>query len=266
MINVGANKGYDVRDLYARYGGGQIPSGEQWLKELKRNNVTEQPCGACGACGNRITRTAGRRGVETVVAAEAEPQNAAVLRRIFAKFNLSARGAEVLHAVVGDGADPGVADVAVAKNVGDERGGVVRDAAAGAVVAVPTTTIDRIVRERRLRVVDWCIIDAEGYDHAILRGAVESIRARRLRVIAFEYGDQWCKPGPQGWCEPLQPTIAFLAAHKYRCWWLGNRGRLAPVSASCPDISTRRWSNIACVSEGRLVRAMRSLSRLNMTT
>lgn len=258
LINVGANKGYDVREFFERYDQAGAPSGDKWLRALLKNNVTAQPCGACGACGHRVRRHSGRVRVATAIAVEAEPQNAKVLRRLFRAFGLAERGAEVVHAAVGDGMGGGMASVAVSKEVGDERGSIV-DGGKRATVGVKATTIDELVRRYQLRVVDWCLIDAEGHDHAILRGAEASIKQNRLRVIAFEYGAQWCQPGLGGGCVPLQPTIAFLAAHGYRCWWLGNGGRVAPVSARCRDISTRRWSNIACVSESVLVTAMQSL-------
>ena len=261
MINVGANKGYDVRDFFERYDQAAAPSGDRWLRALLKNNVTSQPCGACGACGNRIGRHSGRAQAATAIAVEAEPQNAKVLKRLFKTFGLEKRGAKVVHAAAGDGMGPAMANVAMSKEIGDERGGVVHDGSKGAsaIVEVKTTTIDELVSRYDLGFVDWCLIDAEGHDHAILRGAEASIKQKRLRVIAFEYGAQWCKPGRGGGCVPLQPTIAFLAAYDYRCWWLGNAGRVAPVSAHCRDISTRRWSNIACVSESALVSAMQSL-------
>lgn len=255
MLNVGANKGYDVRDFFERYD--TVPSGDRWHRALLENNVTAQPCGACGACGNRVERV--KHHVAAAIAVEAQPQNARVLERLFETFGLA--GAKVVHAAVGDGLGSAVASVAVSNQIGDERGGIVPDTvkSTAATVSVAATTIDRLMRRYGLRVVDWCLIDAEGHDHAILRGAEESIKRKRLRVIAFEYGAQWCRPGGRGGCVPLQPTIAFLAAYDYRCWWLGNSGRVAPVFAHCRDISTRRWSNIACVSEEALVQAMSSL-------
>ena len=197
------------------------PSGDEWLRALLKNNVTAQPCGACGACGHRVRRHSGRVRVATAIAVRAEPQNAKVLRRLFRAFGLAERGAEVVHAAVGDGMGGGMASVAVSKEVGDERGGIV-DGGKRATVGVKATTIDELVRRYQLRVV--CLIDAEGHDHAILRGAEASIKQNRLRVIAFEYGDQWCRPGLGGGCVPAPtddrlpcgPRLPVLVAGK---WW-----------------------------------------------
>ena len=107
-----------------------------------------------------------------------------------------------------------------------------------------------------------CLIDTEGQDHAVVRGAERALRARALKIIAFEYGGLWCFRQPNGACQRLEPIIQMLAGLGYSCWWLGNEGDVARVDPSCTDVSTRYWSNIGCVAEPTLISKMEELETM----
>lgn len=123
---------------------------------------------------------------------------------------------------------------------------------------VPTTTIDKLFTEYRMTHADLTLIDTEGHDHEVLRGAEGTLRTQALKVVVFEYGGQWCVQPHQS-CVRLEPIVRFLATFGYQCWWLGNDGDVAHVSPSCTDVSTRRWSNLACMAAPELVAEMKNL-------
>ena len=82
------------------------------------------------------------------------------------------------------GAQPGSATLLVSDLVGVSRLDQPNPEAAGVAhqaITVPITTIDRFCAERSVR-PDWIVMDIEGYEVAALRGARETIQARRGRL------------------------------------------------------------------------------------
>ena len=110
--------------------------------------------------------------------------------------------------------------------------------------------------------VDLCLTDTEGHDHAVLRGAENALRTHSLKIVTFEYGGLWCFRQPNNACIRLEPLIAFLANFAYSCWWLGNDGDVARIDPTCEDVSTRRWSNIGCMADPGLIAKMQELERV----
>lgn len=53
---------------------------------------------------------------------------------------------------------------------------------------VDVTTVDQIVSERGIETVDFMKMDLEGHELFALRGASESLKARRIRALTFEFG------------------------------------------------------------------------------
>jgi FkbM family methyltransferase len=53
---------------------------------------------------------------------------------------------------------------------------------------VRVTTIDEILAERAIELVDLAKMDLEGHELFALRGAAESLKHRRLRALTFEFG------------------------------------------------------------------------------
>lgn len=53
---------------------------------------------------------------------------------------------------------------------------------------VQVVTLDQVIAAFRLDVVDFVKIDVEGHELAVLRGARQALRARRIKALAFEFG------------------------------------------------------------------------------
>ena len=53
---------------------------------------------------------------------------------------------------------------------------------------VAMTTIDSILDERGIDIVDMGKMDLEGHELFALRGATKSLETRRLRTLSFEFG------------------------------------------------------------------------------
>lgn len=50
------------------------------------------------------------------------------------------------------------------------------------------TTIDATIREHSVKRVDFMKMDVEGNELGVLRGAKESLKAGKIRALAFEFG------------------------------------------------------------------------------
>eukprot|EP00543_Licmophora_paradoxa_P003493 CAMPEP_0202449436 /NCGR_PEP_ID=MMETSP1360-20130828/8171_1 /ASSEMBLY_ACC=CAM_ASM_000848 /TAXON_ID=515479 /ORGANISM="Licmophora paradoxa, Strain CCMP2313" /LENGTH=370 /DNA_ID=CAMNT_0049067365 /DNA_START=44 /DNA_END=1156 /DNA_ORIENTATION=+ len=89
--------------------------------------------------------------------------------------------------------------------------------------------------------VDILMIDAEGYDFHVLKGAKETLK--NTRFIEFEYHSFWGE-------EKLEDAEKFLADLGFVCYYEGIE-RLYRISKGCwiPEYEAHVWSNVACVHE-----------------
>lgn len=81
--------------------------------------------------------------------------------------------------------------------VGDETSGIAslhprRDSYFGEVefsaIDVSTVTIDDVVEEYELDRIDFLKMDVEGHELSVLKGAMGSLQAGRIRALSFEFG------------------------------------------------------------------------------
>lgn len=60
------------------------------------------------------------------------------------------------------------------------------------VIEVPATTLDAHAQREGIETIDFLKIDVEGFELFVLRGAQGLLRARRVRWLMIEVGDQTC--------------------------------------------------------------------------
>ena len=82
-------------------------------------------------------------------------------------------------------------------------------------IQVPVSTIDAFRSEHSLDAIDFIKIDTEGYEMAVLRGAADSLRKRRIAMIQFEYGGTWLDAR-----ESLAEANDLLKQHGYELYRL----------------------------------------------
>ena len=69
-----------------------------------------------------------------------------------------------------------------------------------------------------------------------MRGMERSLRARVIDAVEFEYTRAW---KPHLGEHALKDHLAWLDSVGYTCFWQGNRGALAQISAGCYQEETR---------------------------
>lgn len=84
---------------------------------------------------------------------------------------------------------------------------------------VATVTVDQLLVDHQVDVVDYLKIDAEGYDLHVLRGAAASLRAQRIRAVQFEYNEPWQRTGSR-----LGDALSLLGDMGYRPLLLKGHG------------------------------------------
>jgi len=136
----------------------------------------------CGAHVGVFTHTALARGASQVVAVEPEPSNLECLRRNFAAEIATGR---VIVVGVGVWDSPGTLRL----NIAEDNSGMnsMAFAVGKTSVEVPVTTIDALVARLGLSRVDFIKMDIEGAERPALRGAAQTLKRSKPRLMLDTY-------------------------------------------------------------------------------
>ena len=97
-------------------------------------------------------------------------------------------------------------------------------------------------------------------DALVIEGMRASLRARRVGFVKFEYHNTgfWSETSRDR--RKLESTLGWLYEAGYTCF-MEAQGALAPISGTCWDqrFESRRWSNVVCAHEPRMLRRMYAL-------
>ena len=97
---------------------------------------------------------------------------------------------------------------------------------------VERTTIDAFLEASTVKEIDLVKVDTEGHDFAVIRGAVNSLKAGKIGVLQFEYNWRW-----MGQRAFLRDVFNFIGDMNY------NFGRVTPAGVElhkqwCPALET----------------------------
>ena len=256
MFNIGANKGFNLVEFVQRYAATQSSNLTQaaWYSLLMANGCQAQCCGVCKVCkSKRVAQQAHAR--LSLHAFELQPANAQLLRRLVATTGLPV----TVHSTAVSNVS-GTVYASSAVQPGSESFGLARVARGSNVVVRPVTTIDLFMQTHGIQHVHFVSIDTEGEDPLVLRGMSAALASKRIDVVEFEYNRKWKATlrSPR----PLGPVVEWLRGLGYTCFWQGNKGALAQLSAPCYVEETRNRfgfarSNAVCSHRDDVVAAMR---------
>ena len=259
MLNAGANKGYNLVEFAQRYSAmARNLTHKWWHTQLRRAGCQMQCCGVCGSCtaGEIAPQTDSKL---TMHAFELQRATAEMLRKLVAWSQLPI---EVHSTAVSN--HSGTVYTRPDVKAGFEAFGIVRSLQPLKHVPRPVTTIDRFMAERRIERAHFVSIDTEGEDSLVLRGMARSLAEKRVDVLEFEYSRKWKLV--LGSTKPLSPVIEWLRELGYLCFWQGNAGHLAQVSAPCfREDNYHRFgftrSNVVCSHRPDILRVFRACQR-----
>lgn len=240
ILNIGANKGFNVNSFLKRFQRGWATTNAAWFGENPSAG-----CGICGACNSEVGLTYGRANVYAI-AVEMASSNYQNLKRLFAKFKVPG---DVIHAAGGE--KPGIAFEAPNITAGTEYMGIQTQG-----IQIPMVSVDAIVAARRLESIDLLSIDTEGHDAPVLRGAAKTLEKRLAKVVEFEYH------GVGAWAasEKLDDAISMMRRFRYTCFWQSNAGGLSPFFPKCAAAyEFHMWSNVVCATDPKIVTALNML-------
>ncbi|KAL1514619.1 hypothetical protein AB1Y20_003713 [Prymnesium parvum] len=226
MVNVGANKGYNVAAFLQLFHAraSPAPTNAAWHAALLREpSRVRYACGLCNSCRAPPPRARHHVRVE-VHAVELVGSNARTLRRLFRAFGVPGAAH---HLALSNFS--GISTYAPQSAVGLEhielgsRGGAAR------AEQVRVDTLDAFAAKQGLEEIALLSIDAEGQDALVLEGAEGMLSTRRVAIVEFEYVGRgfWRQSHEQR--RSLLDVLAKLAGHGYSCFWQANNGRLASV-------------------------------------
>jgi hypothetical protein len=289
LVNVGANKGYNVAEFLQRFHSPRLQPARKltstaWHTELLRADAYKRGvrvrfgCGLCNACRAPPPRARFNVPVD-VHAVEMVRLNAQALRNLFAAFHVP--GA-VHHLAMSNFS--GTATYRAATQVGLEHYELGKDVDKFRSESVPCATLDdfatRQLRPRQLVPaeprgggggaargddgprIDLLSIDAEGQDALVLEGAAELLRRRAVGVLEFEYIMRGYWRADKGRDQRLlADVLARLETFGYACYWQGESGQLAHASGAywCEAFAFRLRANLVCAHRPDVLRILDGL-------
>lgn len=258
LLNAGANKGYNMLEFAQRYSASaRNLTHKWWHKQLRVAGCQMQCCGVCGACSAGEAAPQGSDAKLTMHAFELQNATAVMLRTLVAMSELPI---EVHSMAVSN--HTGFVYTRPDVKAGFEAFGMVRpENQRSWHVSRPVTTIDHFMAARRIERAHFVSIDTEGEDSLVLRGMARSLAEKRVDVLEFEYSRKWKLV--LGNSRPLGPVIEWLRERGYFCFWQGNTGHLAQVSAPCfREDNFHRFgftrSNLVCSHRPDILRVFRA--------
>lgn len=226
IMNVGCNKGHDSvswLEHFDQHGFWSLAKWTQLLSAFKAVCKIDTHLQKAPKVNSKATPTA--------ICVEAMPVNVELLKemRKKAEYESTAYGQfQIIHGAASDSAAPGATVEFPNGNAGKESGRMVLDGAKvkGNTVQVPLTTVDALVRDLKLSKVDILIIDTEGADPAVLRGAAKTLGS--VRYLLFEAhrdieGSHWAR-------ETIFDVVSDLNGHGFDCYWAGHNGKLYSIT------------------------------------
>ncbi len=209
----------------------------EWWKGLKKL-VPSVGCGACHQCKNNFigNSTSKSKQHPRIYCVEPQPNTARVTQQLADEFMYTTLGLIMINAAfVGS---PGYDTVLFPNDsFGSEVGQV------GAGVPVDALTLDVWADDNYIDILDFLILDTEGFDPKILLGGPKILSAGRVRLIEFELHGigEWAHIWLQDILDYLESVgmICFLSGHEHiweitYCW---NEKLFAEF---------KFWNNIVC--------------------
>lgn len=248
IVNIGCNKGEDMVRWVRNWSPSRM-SVQAWTEYMQDEHKVPRKLWACGLSSRKeglqvnMQEGAGTERAEPqAVCVEPMPRNVKLLQA--AKRHFQYR----LHIVAAAVGEEGNRTAMFPDGAAGTAGNRIAPQGSGAgYVRVPMKTVDEIVAELQLPRVDVLLIDAEGWDPAVLRGAAKALES--VRYLEFEVHRDFSDT-PWG-RTTLRSVVTDLSSASLDCFWSGNDGSLRSLNRCWqPDWEKAGWSNVVCLRAG----------------
>lgn len=256
IMVVGCNKGDDAIKWMERFDLHNFYSAEKWIKTMDKQTPNLQK--VCGSSAEWAKPFQHGFNYKTAVQVNAQQKTTAKPVSVCveaAKANIdqlhetsAAMGYgstefgsfHIIESAVVDKAAPGQTMEFPHGSKGQENLGVSlvqRD-------EVPVKTVDGIAKDLSLPKVDVLLIDTEGADPLVLKGAASTLAS--VRYLEFEVhrdlkNTAWSKTS-------LRSVVTELDSQGFDCYWAGNEGKLMMINRCFQEhFENGEWANAACV-------------------
>ncbi|KDD77127.1 hypothetical protein H632_c13p3 [Helicosporidium sp. ATCC 50920] len=236
MIDVGCNKGYSSAKFFALW----APEVGLTPPEIVKRRPSVW-CGNCNDCQEEIRSRSKAQGAQlTVLCLEPSQSNFADLVQTRDAF-FSTNSPDVQWLTLNLAASNATGTARFSRECTSEQCSL-GEAAAHNSDLIETTTVDGLLAHHAVDFVDVLKIDAEGYDATVLQGAAQTLAARRVRLLSFEYHGVGFWPKTR-----LRGVVQWLAGLDYVCYFDG-QPHLARLTGCWDEAyEFHDWSNVVCV-------------------
>ena len=267
LINVGANKGYNGAAFLALHSQSGVTQ-RSWARHIqgyarangKRNGILKfTACGACGSCKAKRPPPH-QRNAGTVHMLELLEANRILLREIVARSNVGhlvrvhdlAASNETKRVpqpkILSAGAE--TASLYTPGQIMSNGKRAPRPKSRG---MIDLTTLDDFFTREGLKDIYSVEIDTEGHDALVLEGMRQTLKARRVGFVEFEYSNKafWIDHR-SALRRTLEGTLRWMHDEAGYTCFMEAGDALAPISPpACwdPDFERPHWSNVVCAHD-----------------
>ena len=278
MVNIGANKGYNIAAFLALWTQTPGLSVSAWqdaivkyAKRYKKGALLSMNfirCGVCGACSRRKPPKHSRSG-GVAHAIELQSANRDLIRN--ASETTGVAQLVRVHDFAASNQTKEMRFVAdkVNSQAGRESTQLCTGKCAGPskqTKSIQAKTYDDFARDEGIDQAFLVSMDVEGFDPLVIEGMRKSIEARRIALFEFEthskgYWKHESRSGaPPDEQRALGPILKWVEAAGYECFWQSVGGRLVPASGECwsPGMEQMGWANVLCAHEPAVLARLRA--------
>jgi len=247
LVTIGCNKGDSVVESMRMFSFNSQISTVKWYNKLVEELGEKQAKGACSK--TYLTDSEIPQGMQPrpVRAFCVEPGKSTyeVISRISKDLGYNKHGLSIIYGACGERKT--VLSFPVVSAGRESLGLVPLRSDETKYNLVNVTTIDHLVEEEGLSVVDYLSVDTEGHDFSVLLGAVLTLATKTVRIIEFEYHTiaHWKTAR-------LEELLDYLDNLGFDCYWQNNIGLLLRITGCYTEKMTehefKTWSNAICVN------------------
>lgn len=254
VYDIGCNKGYESALFFELFapGSGMTAGGAYDVHKASGMPLTGDLCGVCGNCKERIDPG---NGVDVlkhkhvhVYCFEPSQLNFVALSTVYAKFQGKMAEHKAHWHLVNTAVGNGTMLVQFPKECGSTLCSLHSAGTKEGLGAAFMTSVDDFTEAEGLDFIDVLKIDTEGNDPAVLMGATNVLRNKKVGIVYFEYNymGMWKTHN-------LEDIVTNFDSMDYVCYFEGSPTLTRLTQCWHDSYEFRGWSNVVCVQRSHFM-------------